>query len=166
MNKLEKYLDEVKCIYGDLKYSDFDFDDEEIFNDELFFLLENVYEIPVINNVRKRLKQQEWAENIREIFNNKCVISGDEGSYLEACHLKEVKDGEDYSEDNGILLTRNLHAQFDNHEFGINPQTYCIEIKDNVKGDILKYQGKILDLPKRFSFQQYLEGRYKCYQKK
>lgn len=165
MNKLENYLDNTKFIYKDLNYRDFGYDDKGLFNDELNFLLENVYNIPLINSERKRIKQQEWTEDIRDRFNNKCVISGDDGSYLEACHLLEVKDCEDYNINNGILLTRNLHAQFDNQEFGINPQTYCIEIKDNVSGDILKYNRKKLNLPKNYIFQQYLEKRYKYYQK-
>lgn len=160
MSLLENFLDNVNEIYKDLNYKDFGYDDEEIFDDELNFLLENVYNIKVLKSKRKRLRQQEWANKIRMKFNNSCVISGVNESYLESCHLVEVKDCEDYNENNGILLTKNLHTQFDNQEFGINPNNYCIEIKENTKGDIYQYNGKKLNLPNNYIYKSYLEERY------
>lgn len=165
MMELETYLDNNKIIYEDLDYKNFNFFDKEIFEDELTFLLENVYDIKILESDRKRIKQKDWALDIKSRFNNKCVITKVSESYLEACHLLEINEKENYDLDNGILLTKNLHTQFDNHEFGINPYTYCIEVKEGVSGDIFKYKGDKLDLPTNYNFKKYLEKRYESFLK-
>jgi hypothetical protein len=166
---LENFLDEVQRttqkITNDLNYLDFGYEDEEIFNDDLIFLLENAYNIKMENLSRERI-DNDWNKKIRERFTNKCVVSGSICSdYLEACHLIELRDKENYDLDNGILLTSNLHKQFDNNKWCINPETYCVKVKEGVIGDILKYNGKKLDLPKTYLFKYYLKERYKKFEK-
>jgi len=165
MSLLEKYLDTQTSIVNDLDYNNFKFDDKELFEDELTFLLDNIYQIKIYDSERQRNKQKEWANKIKQLFNNKCVVSNDTANYLEACHLMEIKDKENYDLDNGIILTKNLHYQFDNNEWCINPFTYEVEVKNNVIGDISGYQGKKLDLPKNYKFMTFLKYRYDQFKK-
>ncbi|ADO67066.1 hypothetical protein crov033 [Cafeteria roenbergensis virus] len=70
MNLLEKFLDNTTEIYKDLNHKDFEYD-KDIFDDELNFLLENVYDIKVLKSERKRLRQYEWALKIVININKK-----------------------------------------------------------------------------------------------
>lgn len=72
MQTLEDYLDKYENNKIDesilTKYKDFDYDNQELFKIDLFFLLENIYNISLIENSRKRLSQDEFRNNIMEKF--------------------------------------------------------------------------------------------------
>lgn len=147
------FYDMIKCEY----------DDEEIYNDDLNFLLNNVYEKREIGETVKRIQQQEWRKKLINKY-KKCVVSGEEcEDYLEACHIMEVCDKPNYEIENGIVLTSNLHKQFDKNRWCINPNTLKIEIKKGVMGDIVKYDGKKLDLEMSYYLKYFLEKRYNKY---
>jgi hypothetical protein len=77
MNKLELYLDknDNKEIIKDeiYDYKKFNYNDEIIFNNYLNFLLENIYNIKIIENdkSRVRLSQTEFRKELLKKFNNK-----------------------------------------------------------------------------------------------
>ena len=153
MNKLELYLDknDNKEIIKDeiYDYKKFNYNDEIIFNNHLNFLLENIYNIKIIENdkSRVRLSQKEFRKELLKKF-NKCIITNEDCiEELEACHLIPINEKESYNINNGIILTSNLHKTFDKYLWSINPNTLKIEINNNKNvGYIKKYVGNKVNI--------------------
>ena len=150
MTKLEEYLDKYNnselenSIFN--RYKDFGYEDEDLYYIDLEFMLDNIYNIKIIETKLKRMGQQEFRQKILELYNNKCIVSGNDCIIeLEAAHIIPVSSQEDYSLHNGLLLERNIHVSFDKYFWSINPETFMIEVKDNC-GSIKKYEEKKLDL--------------------
>jgi predicted restriction endonuclease len=154
MYKLEEYLDNYdnKEIYKDdlYNYKKFNYIDELIFNNHLTFLLENIYNIKVIeiDKSRVRLNQKDFRDGLLEKFNNKCVVTDEDCiDELEACHIIPINEKECYNIDNGLILTSNLHKTFDKYLWSINPNTLKIEIKNNKNvGNIKKYESNKINI--------------------
>jgi predicted restriction endonuclease len=151
MTKLEDFLDKNnnKELYNSIfyKYKDFDYDDEDIFQIDLEFMLDNIYNIKIIDTKLKRMGQQEFRQRILELYNNKCIVSGNDCIIeLEACHIIPVSTEEDYSISNGLLIERTKHVTFDKYLWSINPDTFRIEVSKNNCGSIKKYEGGKLNL--------------------
>ena len=154
MRNLELFLDNYKNneintkIYDE--YKSFDYDDKEIFIMDLNFLLENIYNIKVINREEKikRLGQQDFKKILLEKYNNKCIITENDClEELEACHIIPVSENENYEIDNGLLLERNIHITFDKYYWSINPETLKIEILNDINvGSIKKYNNNKVNL--------------------
>jgi len=150
MTKLEEYLDKINnkeledSIFN--KYKEFDYDDEDIFQIDLEFLLNNIYNIKLIDTKLKRMGQQEFRQKVLKLYGGKCIVSGNDcPTELEAAHIIPVSIEENYSLSNSLLLERNIHSTFDKYLWSINPDTFMIEVKYNC-GSIKKYEGKILNL--------------------
>lgn len=154
MTLLEDYLDNYEnkelssSIYK--MYKDFNYEDDELYQIDLEFMLNNIYNIkiieePILEIRKKRINQSEFRKKIIERFNNKCIITGNDCiDELEACHIIPVATNDDYSIDNGLLLEKNIHCTFDKYLWAINPDTFRIESK-NI-GTIKKYQNVQLQL--------------------
>jgi len=151
MNKIDDYLNTYNEKFIDNKimnaYNYFEYDDEEEYKLDLYFLLNNIYTNIQLGEIKqKRLKQREFRKlllnkyNICLITQNTCI---DE---LEACHLVEIKDNGSDNINNGIILDKNLHSTFDKNKWCINPDTLMIEIKKEHKGSINKYKNIKLDI--------------------
>jgi putative restriction endonuclease len=109
-------------------------------------MLNNIYNIKIVEQRHKRMGQKEFKKEILKLYHNKCVVTGNDClEELEAAHIIPVSEEEDYSLYNGLLLERNIHVTFDKYFWSINPDTFVIESLN--KGTIAKYQGKKLDLP-------------------
>lgn len=150
MTKLEHFLDNINTneledsIY--YKYKDFDYDDKEIFYMDLEFLLNNIYNIKIVESKQKRMGQHEFRQKVLEMYDNMCIVSKNDCiAELEACHIVPVATEEDYSLNNSLLLERNLHSTFDKYLWSINPNTFMIEV-NNKCGSIKKYKGNIVKL--------------------
>lgn len=150
MTLLENYLDIHhnkkldSSIYS--MYKKFDYDDEEIYNIDLEFMLKNIYNIEIIESRLKRIGQQEFKSKIEELYDYKCIVMGTACiNELQACHIVPVSHVEDYSLNNGLLLTSNIHKTFDDYLWSINPDTFKIECIE-ASGTIEKYNGNQLDL--------------------
>lgn len=150
MTLLENYLDMYNnkelcsSIYS--MYKKFNYDDEDIYHIDLDFMLNNIYNIKIVEQCHKRMGQKEFKRKILELYNNKCIVTDNDCTEeLEAAHIIPVSEEEDYSLDNGLLLERNIHVTFDKYFWSINPDTFIIESLN--KGTIAKYRGKKLDLP-------------------
>lgn len=151
MTKLENYLDKFNnkeldnYIYN--KYKNFDYEDEDIFQFDLEFLLNNIYNIKIVDTKLKRMGQQEFRQKVLELYDKKCIVSGNDCIIeLEACHIVPVAIQEDYSLDNSLLMERNIHITFDKYLWSINPDTLMIEVSGNNCGSIKKYEGIKLNL--------------------
>lgn len=144
MTTIEQYFDNLNNnklpnnILSSYKY--FGYEYQEIFNIDLKLLLDEVYKnISLVNDKKIRLEQSEFRNNLLKLYNNKCIITdNDNDDEIEACHIIPVAEDGDYSNDNGLILTRNLHATFDKFKWSINPDTMKIEINPNVKSGSIK----------------------------
>ena len=153
MNQLEKhiineYANDKKVYVNDLEPDYFDYEDDEELNYDLEFLSKTVlddYEFIEDQDNPKYLKEyRDKQKDFRKSLIKKytcCVISGTRSEYeIEAAHIipycEGKKDIYNFSESNGLLLKSNLHKTFDKFLWSINPDTFCIEVK-NISSDIL-----------------------------
>jgi hypothetical protein len=127
------------------KYKDFNYDDDEEMELDLFFLLDikNYSENNILKKDRDKDKQKIFSNKVNKKY-KKCIISGDD-SALEAAHIIELRNGGNYDIYNGILLRSDLHKLFDENIWCINPYTKQIEISGNAS-NMSKYIGKYIEL--------------------
>jgi predicted restriction endonuclease len=174
MQELENFLDNYKLKklnYKDINYKLFNYENKKIFKHHLFFLLDNFYDIKLIDDKKKRLKQEEFRKKLLNKYNNKCIISGNSCLLqLEAAHIIPIRDNENYDINNGIILTRNLHKTFDEYYWSINPETLKVEINNNIKdldvGDILQYKHQKIDIDTNSDLLNNLKHHYDIFVKK
>lgn len=171
------YLDECckkhKTIQQRLKYfikmhNDFGFDSMESFERHVNFYLEHfLSNVKFLSKKEERPLQSKFRKNILCAYNNMCIVSGVTcEEELEACHIKSVIDGGSYTENNGLLLTRNLHSTFDHHLWSINPETFIVEVlKNHNDGTINKYRGKKINIKKNKELIENLRFRYDLFLK-
>ena len=172
MTLLEDYLDKYEMEQSSISssiysmYKKFNYEDENIYMLDLEFMLNNIYNIKIIDMMelrKKRMGQDEFRKILLEQFNNKCIVTGNDCNYeLEACHIVPVANEEDYSLENGLLLERNIHITFDKYMWSINPITFRIEGLDT--GSIKKYIGILL--PLYDDMMKYLSCHYNIYTEK
>ena len=158
MNQLEKhiineYSNDKKVYVNDLDSNYFDYEDDEELNYDLDFLAETVlndYEFIEDHDNPKypkesRGKQENFKNNLFKKYGC-CVISGTKSKLeLQAAHIipycEDKKNIYNFSPSNGLLLKSNLHATFDGLQWSINPNTFCIEVKNKSIDDL----GEIYD---------------------
>lgn len=172
MNKLEQFLDKYNGGKVSKKrledFEKFGYDNYLLFNHHLKFLLENCYDIDIVDDTKQRLNQSEFREQLLKKFNNKCLITGEDCEIeLTACHIVPVKDEESYDIDNGLLLRSNLHNTFDKYLWSINPDTLVIETKPRVRvGNISQYTGQKVQLVLTPDLRSNLMKHYELFIKK
>ncbi len=148
---LEKYFDNLReniSVNFYKRASDFGFDNEELFKSAVNLIM-------LANGISfyKEEKQRHYQKKFSNIIffkYEKCIITN-KGTNLEfeACHIVPVNEGGDYTESNGLLLSRNLHALYDNYLWAINPETLCVDVLSNdeeIVGTIIDYSGKKINL--------------------
>jgi len=156
-NILENYLDDIlekdKTINYHIfnEYEKFNYDNKDLFEINLKFLLDNIYtDIKIVEPKLKRLNQQEFRDELINKY-QKCLITNNDClNELEACHIVELKDLNNINDinnidinniNNGLLLCSNLHKTFDKYLWVINPDTLQIEVAkedSNTVGTIYK----------------------------
>jgi len=152
MTNLEIFLDEYnnKEINFNFtnKYKTFGYEDEELFDIDLDFMLKNLYNIVIVDNRKRRLHQTEFREQILNKYNRTCIITGINcETELTACHIIPISEDENYDIDNGLLLVENLHKTFDKYLWSINPKTKQIIVKENIgNSTITQYNNKFLEI--------------------
>lgn len=152
MNILENYLD--KYDNGELdtiilsQYKNFGYTNEELYKFHLKFMLDNMYDIKLVEPKRKRLNQSEFRKLLFNKFNDKCIITEETcNEELTAAHIVPISEDENYDLDNGLLLRETVHRTFDKFKWSINPNTSIIEINKNVNvGEIKQYANKKIEL--------------------
>lgn len=128
--------------------NEFGFDSIELFKCAIKYNM-LVRQLNFYKEEKERYYQKKFSNKIfaRDI---KCIVSSTGiSTEFEACHIVSVYDGGDYSESNGILLTRNLHSLYDKYLWSINPSTLCVDIisnDENIVGSIVNYLGKKVNL--------------------
>jgi predicted restriction endonuclease len=158
MDKLELFLSSQENDYiykSDLEdFTQFGYDDETRFNHHLSFLLENCYQLKLVDkpdkteNKKKRMHQKEFRDELFNRYNSTCIISGNDcPDELEAAHIVPYAENGSYDLDNGLVLTSTLHGTYDKYLWSINPKTLQIEVVQGKNvGQISKYVGKKVNL--------------------
>jgi hypothetical protein len=101
---------------------------------------------------------------------SKCIVS-QKGipTQFEACHIVPVSEGGDYTESNGLLLSREFHILYDNYLWSINPQTLQVELVKNdpdIVGTIYEYNSKKVNLNPNYLMTINLLNHWERFQKK
>ena len=139
--------------------------DYDIIDIELILNLD--FDINILVNkkqIRDTRQDNLYKKEIKKKYNNKCIISG--CSTCQVCHIIPFSvcetEFEQYNINNGLLLSNNLHKEFDDYKFSINPKTLKIEINHdkikNGKYDILSYENKKVNIDSNSI--KYLEYHY------
>jgi len=77
----------------------------------------------------QRRGQKEFREAVRELYGDKCVITGCEIlDVLEAAHINSYKGEKDNHATNGLLLRADIHTLFDLDLIGIEPNNLKIHL--------------------------------------
>ena len=169
---LENILDKFdnKELYNDIfKQSRiFGYTDIDLFNIDIQFMLNNLYNIKIIEKKKIRMEQSEFRKKILENFNNTCIITGQNCiDELEAAHIIPVSENENYDIDNGLLLSANIHKTFDKYLWSINPDTLMIDIKSDINvGTINLYCNKPINIIMTNLLYQNLSIHYNRYKLK
>ncbi len=150
MNKLEQYFDQItgtqvnKNILD--KYEEYGFESEADYKLIVEFLMETIYNLEwsdTVADIKTRPNQKQFAQLVGK-RDTRCVITGRIKGECVASHIVEVKNGGDFTVDNGLLLESGLHQTFDKQLWCINPDTLTIEVKPHhdPEATIRKYEGK------------------------
>lgn len=108
-----------------------------------------VRELNFYKEEKTRYYQKKFSNSIFE--RDVKYIIAEKGNHIEfeACHIVPVSKSSDYTELNGLLLTRNLHKLYDDYLFSIHPDTLSIEAISNnreIIGSIVDYLGKKVNI--------------------
>jgi hypothetical protein len=106
-----------------------------------------------------------FKEDVKNRY-NKCIVSDYHKKQCDVAHIKpfsECKSDYDrYNPNNGLLLSSDIHKQFDMYLFTIHPETFEIIINEDVEDiedySIYQYNKKILNINKSSS--SYLKYHY------
>lgn len=138
-------------------------DIEQIFDIEFDVELD-IEDIKKPKNDRQDTK---FRENVRNMYNNKCIITDMDIVICDVAHILEYSKcktvNEKYDMYNGLLFSKNMHALFDKYYFSIEPETSKIKINKNIKGinnvGLVEYENKILKISDES--RKYLKIHYK-----
>jgi len=129
---------------------------------EIEFIMYERFKYKYVNNENNldesteekvKRKDNKFKEEVKKYYKN-CVITGRSSKVCEVAHIKpfsESNSEEKYDPNNGLLLSADLHKLFDKKLLTINPETFELQLKDEVLSDIefkdyYQYNGKNLEI--------------------
>lgn len=168
---LEDYFDKYNgklSIDFYKRANEFGFDNLNVFKTAIEYNL-LIRDLSFYKKEKERVYQQNFSTKIFE-RDVKCIVV-QKGNQIEfeACHIVPVHEGGDYTESNGILLTRNLHKLYDEYLWSINPETLVIEAistNEDIIGSIYNYLGKKVNLNPDFFMRINLKSHWDKFQNK
>lgn len=172
---LEKYFEKYKenhkeniSINFSKRFYEFEFENKDLFRAAIEY---NMYinGLSFYKEEKERNYQKTFSDKIF-LRDKKCIVCK-KGNNLEfeACHIVPVSEGGDFTESNGILLTRHFHKLYDNYLWSINPDTLIIEVLTNdekIVGSIISYSGKKVNLIPDYFMKINLKSHWDKFQKK
>lgn len=119
----------------------------ELITDD-YFPTENDERAKIYQSIVQRRGQKKFRDEVRELYGDKCVITGCEIlDILEAAHINPYKGDKDNHATNGLLLRADIHTLFDLDLIGIDPKEFKIHLSEAVKKDgYEKLQDSLLQL--------------------
>jgi hypothetical protein len=102
----------------------------------------------VLRQIRARRGQQEFRDNLRNRYGDRCMISGCELLHvIEAAHIQPYRGPDDNHIDNGLLLRSDLHTLFDLDLIGIDPDTLTVHVSPAARtAEYADFHGKSLNV--------------------
>ena len=129
---------EIQQLKSELSYPDAEDSENylsEILSDD-YVPTENDERAKVYKSIIQRRGQKKFRDAVREMYGNKCVITGCEIlDILEAAHINPYKGEKDNHATNGLLLRADIHTLFDLDLIGIEPNELRIHLSENIKQD-------------------------------
>jgi len=159
MDKIDqnyKTTDNLYDIVHDL------YTDKEDFYLDKHFLMDNVYHKKT--EIKYRTNQNDFRKKLIETY-KVCIVTGfSDIDELEACHIVPCTESNTHI-DNGILLNRMIHKTFDKYLWSIHPESFHIEISNNINrnSSILQYKDKIIPIRKESIY--YINKHYLQFKK-
>lgn len=134
-----KYYDlEMGNLNKELNYPDAEDSENylsEIFSDD-YTPSENDERAKVYKAIIQRRGQKKFRDAVREMYDNKCVITGCEIlDILEAAHINPYRGEKDNHVTNGLLLRADIHTLFDLDLIGIEPNELKVHLSEAIKKD-------------------------------
>ena len=141
----------------------------------------NIYDIELLNyvfyNEKKYIhdeatniyyrKDYKFKKDVKYRYNESCIITGNDMDSCDIAHIVPFCDStefEKYDVDNGLILSKDLHALFDKNLLKINPDTLIIEISpeklQNKKNTCNQYHGLKINVNLTKNTIQYLRRIY------
>jgi putative restriction endonuclease len=135
----EKYFQsEFQQLKKELSYPDAEDSENylsEILSDD-YVPRGNDERVKVYQSIIQRRGQKKFRDAVREMYGNKCVITGCEIlDILEAAHINPYKGEKDNHATNGLLLRADIHTLFDLDLIGIEPNELKIQLSESIKKD-------------------------------
>lgn len=88
-----------------------------------------------------RVGQEDFRDGLIRRY-GRCMITGDEPSVCEACHIIPHKEGTNYKIDNGLFLSASIHKLFDTKQLTIDGTTHKVVLLNPLKhANYKKYDG-------------------------
>lgn len=132
------FQDELQKLKTELSYPEAKDSENylsEIFSDD-YVPTANDERAKVYQAIIQRRGQRKFRDAVREMYGDKCVITGCEIlDLLEAAHINPYKGEKDNHATNGLLLRADIHTLFDLDLIGIEPNELRIHLSENIKKD-------------------------------
>jgi putative restriction endonuclease len=129
---------EIQQLKSELSYPDAEDSENylsEILSDD-YLPSEKDERAKVYKSIIQRRGQKKFRDAVREMYGNKCVITGCEIlDLLEAAHINPYKGEKDNHPTNGLLLRADIHTLFDLDLIGIEPNELKIHLCETIKKD-------------------------------
>lgn len=122
----------------------------------------------VYQSIIQRRGQKKFRDAVREMYGDKCVITGCEIlDVLEAAHINPYKGVKDNHPSNGLLLRADIHTLFDLDLIGIEPNEFKVYFSQALKkSEYIELEGKRLILKEgQFPSKEALNIRWKSFYK-
>ncbi|MVO09624.1 hypothetical protein GOQ30_10675 [Flavobacterium sp. TP390] len=123
----------------------------------------------IYQSIIQRRGQKKFREAVRDMYGDKCVITGCEIlEILEAAHINPYKGEKDNDPSNGLLMRADIHTLFDLDLIGIEPNEFKVYLKDTIIiSEYRELEGKKLNLKdKQYPSKEALNIRWKMFYKK
>jgi len=100
----------------------------------------------IYKSIVQRRGQKKFRDEVRELYGNKCVITGCEIlDILEAAHINPYQGEKDNHPTNGLLLRADIHTLFDLDLIGIEPNELKVHLSEEIKKDGYEvFENKVL----------------------
>jgi len=133
----------------------------------LYFSNNYDYVLDDMRDEHKKRRDDKFKKDVKYRYNESCIITGNDMDSCDIAHIVPFCDStefEKYDVDNGLILSKDLHALFDKNLLKINPDTLIIEISpeklQNKKNTCNQYHGLKINVNLTKNTIQYLRRIY------
>lgn len=168
-NYIDNNLSQQDSVIIKNLHKQFKYDIEEIEYIYSIFFSDRIVDFQTVMSSSVNRTDKSFKNDVKERYNH-CIISGYHKKQCDVAHIKPFNECETifdkYNPDNGLLLSSDIHKQFDMYLFTINPETFEVIINENIQDikdySIYKYNKKKLNINKNsISYIEYHFNQFK-----